>query len=143
MIPLVSFLWAAGGSGNKIFRRLVPFTISLAALSLFAPWWLCLLNLVSMLAFMSIPYGSNLQKRVPSWAYFPSLYIIGSLYAASMLPLCFFHHEWTAYGIGVIATGIIFGAMTYGSQKFDFPVWKFVEIALGASLGAVASLLLF
>lgn len=144
LIPICGALWALGGSGMKILRRLgVPFIISLSALSIGIQWYWSFLCMV-LFVFASLPYGSKIKEKIGVF-YWPYLVLVGFLWGASLVGLAIASHEWTTWLLWSAICGLGFMGLTALSQwkkTANIVVWKFVEIAAGGMVGGAASFIL-
>ncbi len=133
--PLVGFLWSMGGSGPKFMRRiLVPIAVSLYAIWMSVALWLAMLQAVFLFITTTLPYGKSIKDRI-GYLYFPFVYGIGASYGACLLPLAIHSHHWMRYGIICGLCSLVFGTLTFLSQKVDWPKWKWVEIITGMAIG--------
>jgi hypothetical protein len=142
LIPLISALWAIGGSGPKWVRRfMVPAVIAISAISLGVSWLLSISAGLFLALVASMGYGVRKHETLGR-LYFPFLFGIGALNGASLFPLAIHSGAWGAFCGCVALCSVTFGALTLASQKLDFPKWKFVEMLTGASVGTTAFFLL-
>lgn len=132
LVPMSAVLFALGGSGFKEFRRLgIPALMLVAALSVGAEWWKALVSAAGLALVLTKGYGDDLRSQIGAW-YYPALYVLAALYGTAALPLS---SDWKALILCPLIPSLIFGTLTLGSQRFDFPKWKIVEMAAGAATG--------
>lgn len=152
LVPMSSALFALGGSGFKEFRRLgIPALMLAAAVSLGVEWWKALVSAAGLALVLTKGYGDDLRSQIGAW-YHPALYVLAALYGAAALPVSLdwkvlivcplipslalpVFSDWKALIVCPLIPSLIFGTLTLGSQRFDFPKWKIVEMAAGAAIG--------
>ena len=135
-------LWALGGSGFLALRRLgVPLVIAVYSLYFGQiPIWLAALQAAALFIVSTAGYGVDI-KEVLRFFYLPFLFFVGALYGASQLPLALFFCDRASYFVGIALCALVFGALSVVSQKYNFP-WKWVEMAIGFSIGLQTVLIL-
>lgn len=82
-------------------------------------------------------YGDSLKEQIGS-LYYPALFAVGASYGLALMPLA----NAALDVLLVLIPCVTFGSLTYTSQKHDFPVWKWVELLTGFSIGLTAYLLI-
>lgn len=140
--PLVTgALWALGGSGILALRRFgVGVFLAIASLSLGCPWYLSAISCVVFITTSSLPYGDKIYGAIKP-LYYPYLFVLGSLYSLSLLPLCFHFGHWLTLVIGSLSCGLFFSLATFASKSEAFNeaiTWKKVEIGVGLIIGFIA-----
>lgn len=142
LAPICAVLWALGGSGIKLLRRLgVGLILCVSSLSMGLVWWMAGLETLAMFAVTSLPYGDSLKRRIGGF-YYLALFFIGAAFGAALLPIAFLKGKWLIYGLAPIFTACAFGPFAFSSQQFGFPIWKWCEMLTGFTVGLMASLLM-
>ena len=141
---ITASLYALGGSGPKIIRRMFfSAFISLASFSLGLEWyWAWIIPSIFLLT-TTTPYGMKTHAKL-HYLYFPYLFLLGTLYGLGLFPLCFHFGGWLTLVIGSVACGLFFSLGTAASQSKIFQniaVWKVVELGTGFILGLIAYLI--
>jgi hypothetical protein len=135
---MTAVLFALGGSGFKFLRRLgVPALILASCLSQGKNGLLAVVAVALLSIALSKGYGDELKDELGPY-YYSTLYSIGAIYGFTLMPLA--SELWHFFYC--LIPCLTFGSLTYTSQQFDFPRWKWVELATGFSIGLVAYLLI-
>ena len=142
LAPLCGMLWALGGSGVKLLRRVVMgVVIAAVAMTLGLAVWLAGAQIASVFIVTTLPYGDKISKKLGRWKWF---YIVGlgALYGAALWPLALGFQEWIRYTMGCAITVTTFGITLASSQHLRWPTHKWQEIATGTAVGGVAAWLM-
>lgn len=132
LVPACSLLFILGGGGVKPLRR-AGIAVLIVAVGFYyeISAWRVFLSAALMGLFLSEPYGDSLRKRFRGF-FFITHFAIGFLYGAAVLPLS---SGWMPVLVCPVVTSLTFGTLTFTSQKFDFPRWKWVELITGSAIG--------
>ena len=145
---LTGFLWALGGGGALWVRRLgVP--VAIAAFSIYfkqTPLWLAAVQAIITHGATRLPYGNKVKEAL-QYFHYPYLYFIGAIYGLSQFVFAIYFRDFDGYCAGVVIASVVFGSLTWASQKINFPknwhwTWKAVEAAIGFCVGLQAVLIL-
>ena len=142
LAPVCGALWALGGSGVKLVRRVgMGIVISLVAMSPGLAVWLAGALTASVFIVTTLPYGDKISKQLGSWKW---LYIagLGALYGVALWPLALGFHHWIRYIMGCAITMTTFGITLASSQHLRWPTHKWQEIITGTAVGGVAAWLM-
>lgn len=138
LIPLTSALWSLGGSGFLFLRRFgIAVLFGLSALSLGVIWWAALLTSVLAGAALTLPYGDSVKAKIKGESYWLYLALVGFAWGLTILPVAICTHIGAFVFVMAIANGFLFSFLSEASQVLGRPVWKVVEIIMGASLGII------
>ena len=133
----------AGGSGPKLVRRIgTGLAVALYGISLALPLYLASIQIGALFAVTIIPYGDKIKLRL-GWIYLFYLYFVGLVYGAALVPLSLHFHHWLRFCMGILICSLTFGTFAVGSQKIDFPKWKWVEGLIGFAVGFSAAWIMF
>ena len=135
---MTALLFALGGSGFKFIRRLlIPALILASCLSQGKNGLLAVVAVTLLSLALSKGYGDELKEDLGPY-YYSTLYSIGLIYGFCLMPLAY--ELWHFFYC--LIPSLTFGFLTYTSQTYDFPRWKWVELATGFSIGLVSYFLI-
>jgi len=131
-----ALLWALGGSGVLAIRRFGTPLIICVYLYLFrqTPLWLLGVQAIATYIVSTASYGRRVKDAL-QYFYWPYLYFIGALYGLGQFPIAVYAHNLGSYCIGIVGCSVVFGTLTWMSQKTPKLPWKIVEMAIGAMIG--------
>lgn len=138
LVPACSVLFALGGSGLKEIRRFgIPTLIGSSAISLGHNIFICLFSSLILMATLIAGYGDGKRREFGDY-YYAFLFFLGCLYGLALFP---YRYDWQGIFLSVFI-GAIFSSATLLSNTFRWFEWKLVEMAVGASIGLCACILI-
>lgn len=141
LIPVSSALWAMGGSGVKLIRRIgVPIAVLLYTLSIGINLWISISTAFLLFIASILPYGDKIKERSGNF-YSLWLLFVGACYGLALLPLGIYSKHYLIFSLGCLGSSLSFSLLTLLSQKTGFPRWKFVEMITGALIGLIVCLI--
>lgn len=143
LIPIVSFLWALGGSGWLPARKFgVPIAISIYALGYGITWWKFIIALIGISFFTWGPGYGDRYVRSLGILYWPYIFFLGFMYGFCQFGLSLHFGHWLVLVLFSGVCSVLFGGTMLLSKAKLLP-WKWAEIITGGSVGLVGAMIIY